>query len=91
MIITELTLKNCGPFKDANFIFTPGFNPHYGGNETGKSTTSQAIVDVLFGRPEKEMYSLVHSADQLEIEIKIQKEEKPYIFVQKSTVFSQKA
>lgn len=91
MIITELTLKNCGPFKDANFTFDSGFNPHYGGNETGKSTTSQAVVDVLFGRPEKELYSLVHSVDQLEIEVQIQKGEKPYIFVQKSGLFSQRS
>lgn len=91
MILSKLSLRNCGPFEDANFTFSPEFNPLFGENETGKSTTSQSIPDLLFGKIEKSLYDLVHSTDQLEIEAEIHVNDTPHLFVQKNSTFSQKS
>lgn len=89
MILSKLLLRNCGPFENASFTFSPDFNALFGGNEAGKSTTSQAIPDFLFGRIEKDLYSLVHSAEQLEIKAEILVNDTPHLFVQKNNTFSQ--
>lgn len=91
MILSKLSLKNCGPFEDTTFQFSPGFNAIFGKNEAGKSTTSQSIPDFLFGRVEKDTYSLIHSTEQLEIEAEINTKGTSYLFVQKNNTFLQKS
>ncbi len=91
MILNKLTLRNCGTFNDGTYVFHKGLNAIYGENESGKTTTAQTIPDILFGKPEKDMYSLVHSSDQMEIECDITEENEAYRFVQKSATFGQKS
>ncbi|KXK26771.1 MAG: DNA replication and repair protein RecF [candidate division WS6 bacterium OLB20] len=51
MILTKLTLKNYRRFGDRSFRFSAGINIVLGNNEAGKSTITQAIMDVLFADP----------------------------------------
>ena len=89
MKIKKLNLKNCGNFNDITYDFNDDFNLICGDNETGKTTTQNAIIDAIFGKINKETYSLVHSSEQMEINFDIEEENQHFSFSQKNN-FSQK-
>ena len=88
MKIKKLNLKNCGNFNDITYDFNDDFNLICGDNETGKTTTQNAIIDAIFGKIDKETYSLVHSSEQMEINFEIEDENNTFQFSQKNS-FSQ--
>ncbi len=88
MKIKKLNLKNCGNFDDITYDFNDDFNLICGDNETGKTTTQNAIIDAIFGKIDKETYSLVHSSEQMEINFEIEDENNTFQFSQKNS-FSQ--
>ena len=88
MKIKKLNLKNCGNFNDITYDFNDDFNLICGDNETGKTTTQNAIIDAIFGKIDKETYSLVHSSEQMEINFDIEEENQHFSFSQKNS-FSQ--
>ncbi|MGJ0336076.1 AAA family ATPase [Aliarcobacter cryaerophilus] len=88
MKIKKLNLKNCGNFNDITYDFNDDFNLICGDNETGKTTTQNAIIDAIFGKIDKETYSLVHSSEQMEINFDIEDENNTFQFSQKNS-FSQ--
>jgi recombinational DNA repair ATPase RecF len=51
MIFKRLYLKNYRKFKEQEILFSPGINVVFGNNEAGKSTISQALLDVLYLDP----------------------------------------
>lgn len=88
MKIKKLNLKNCGNFNDITYDFNDDFNLICGDNETGKTTTQNAIIDAMFGSIEKDNYNLVHSNEQMEINFEIEDENNTFQFSQKNS-FSQ--
>lgn len=88
MKIKKLNLKNCGNFDDITYNFNDNFNLIRGDNETGKTTTQNAIIDAIFGNIKKDNYSLVHSSEQMEINFEIEDENNTFQFSQKNS-FSQ--
>lgn len=51
MKIRQLKIKNYKRFSDNTFNLTPGLNIVYAENEAGKSTLTQAIMDLLYRDP----------------------------------------
>lgn len=88
MKIKKLNLKNCGNFNDITYDFNDDFNLICGDNETGKTTTQNAIIDAIFGKIDKDNYNLVHSNEQMEINFEIEDENNTFQFSQKNS-FSQ--
>ena len=53
MRINKLHIKDFGKFHDKDISLTPGLNILYGGNEEGKTTTKDFIIDMLYGIDKK--------------------------------------
>lgn len=53
MRINKLHIKDFGKFHDKDISLTPGLNILYGGNEAGKTTTKDFIIDMLYGIDKK--------------------------------------
>lgn len=49
MRINKLHLQDFGKFHDKDINLTPGVNIIYGGNEAGKTTTKDFIIDMIYG------------------------------------------
>lgn len=49
MRINKLHLQDFGKFHDKDILLTPGVNIIYGGNEAGKTTTKDFIIDMIYG------------------------------------------
>ena len=73
MRIKSLHLNRFGHFNDHTIDFNNGGNKQadfhliYGANEAGKSTTLNAIIDLLFGMPLKTKFNFLHKNETLEI------------------------
>lgn len=53
MRINKLHIKDFGKFHEKDITLTPGLNILYGGNEAGKTTTKDFIIDMLYGIDKK--------------------------------------
>lgn len=49
MYITRAVLEDFGKFHSEEFLFRPGLNVVYGGNEAGKSTMKDFMIGMLYG------------------------------------------
>lgn len=49
MRINKLHLQDFGKFHEKDISLTPGVNIIYGGNEAGKTTTKDFIIDMIYG------------------------------------------
>ena len=69
MRFERLELCPYGQFADRRLAFSPGAALHVvlGRNEAGKTTTMEAMVDFLFGVPERTAYAFAHKYDSLRI------------------------
>lgn len=89
MKIEELHLARYGHFSDQLIDFssdTGNLNLHivYGDNEAGKSTTFEALLDLLFGIPRKSQYTFIHERKELRIAARIHSAGKTHDLIRSS-------
>ena len=81
MRLDRLDLVRFGHFSDFTIDFGSAKNNHdfhviYGDNETGKSTSYNALLDLLFGFPARTNYSFRHGSKALRIDATLSTTEK---------------
>ena len=87
MRINRLDLARYGHFTDHSFEFAapvtglPDFHIIYGPNETGKSTTLAAILDLLFGIEVRSKYGFLHPYPTMRIGAELEIGGSPHQFV----------
>jgi len=79
MRIEKLNLNRYGHFTDFELDFTHSNSSDlhivYGPNEAGKSTILSAIVDLLFGIPQRSAYSFLHDYKIMEIDARLKQQD----------------
>lgn len=85
MRIEQLKLTRYGAFTDHLIDFGPAdkagdFHIIYGPNEAGKSTLRQAVMDILYGFPQRTPYNFLHANDALLLSARLNVDGENYTF-----------
>lgn len=69
--VKSLRLRNTGPFKEADMMFTNGVNIIHGPNATGKSTITWSLTGAFKHESEQELPPISHGMKNGRIEVEI--------------------
>ncbi len=84
MKLLQLDLTAFGIFTETSLNFsheTPNFHIIYGANEAGKSTTRRALMNALFGIPERSADGFLHGNEQLKLSVLLRKQDGSELFI----------